>query len=1334
MKTFNTTIALLIFLVVALQALAQEAEQDITPPVLHSIAFHPDPVIGGVTMTVTVHVTDNLSGVESIQIDVVNPDGEQEHTVSGFIETWEDLGGDQYSMDAVLDEHVMGGIWSVTFILIHDRAGNELLLDEGLSHTFSVVSDSPDTTPPEVSSVVLTPDPITPGDSLTIAITATDDISGIASIQVDIVNPDGEQEHSTHGLETDEWEVDGDVYSYKLHISEWAIDGLWRVSSLLVYDHAQNVLHLEDSVATIATFNVTSTADDTTPPTFHSIEIEPAVVIQGDSINIKIELTDDMSGIGSIQVDLVNRLGLDEHTTTGLPVEEWQFDGRFYSRKLQISEWAVPGEWIAASILVADMAGNELFMETEDRALPITSFHVELRELDTTPPALNSLAIEPDEIWLVPFGTDEGVDVIIGIVDIESGVDSIRVRVVNHEGGQEHETGMLPLEDWEIVESNVYSRFIQMHHTAMAGQWYVSEVSAYDKAGNLKVLDQTDTTVASATFTVTAGSKTVPPELLSLAIDPDEITPGGTLTITVKAIGHDAVPESIRVDVVNADGRQEHSTGDRQVDEWTNAGNDTYKSVLAISDWVTTGLWHVSSVIIYDALGNLLHLDHTDPLIASVTFSVVPPPPDPILPGLEEIAVEPSQIMQGDTIYISLIAIPGNAVIAEMQASVVNPDGEQQHSTGLLPIEEWDDLENDYYGSSLIITANAMPGRWYVSEVMIVDGDGHALHLTHPEPLLAGATFDVVPQPDKVADIDGNLYHIITIGEQSWLKQNLRVTKFSNGNEIATGLNNTDWSNTTSGAYAIYPHASVSGIDSEQEMAEAYGLLYNWFAVDDARGLCPDGWKPASYDDWQALLDHLSGGGYPNEQHDPNGAANALKSCRQVNSLLGGDCDTSLHPLWDADATHPGLDVFGYAALPAGVRNQAGSYMYIGRYSTWWTSTEHASDPTKAMRLNMSNYRGNVAGLGREKEQGFAVRCIKEPEELVNRPPLLPFDPTPENGAAGQAIDVTLSWDCSDPDEDPLTFDVYFGTEPDPPIVAEGISDFSYDPGALELNTTYYWKITAHDDQGNSTEGHTWDFATQQPNQPPLPPHYPVPGVGATDQESDVTLSWSCSDPDEDPLTFDVYFGTEPDPPIVAEGISDFSYDPGAVELNTTYYWKITAHDDQGHSTEGEVWDFATQQLQVGDGFGGGIVAYIFEPGDPGYVEGEVHGLIAAPEDLGEAEWGCYGTTIGGTGTGIGAGAANTAAILAGCSEAGIAAKICNDLVLYGFDDWFLPSKDELNILYLNKDIIGGFESEYYWSSSEVSHEYSRVQHLNNGHQAFINKNYTCRLRAVRVF
>jgi len=153
----------------------------------------------------------------------------------------------------------------------------------------------------------------------------------------------------------------------------------------------------------------------------------------------------------------------------------------------------------------------------------------------------------------------------------------------------------------------------------------------------------------------------------------------------------------------------------------------------------------------------------------------------------------------------------------------------------------------------------------------------------------------------------------------------------------------------------------------------------------------------------------------------------------------------------------------------------------------------------------------------------------------------------------------------------------------------------------------------------------------------------------------------------------------------------------------------------------------------IGTIYGGGILAYILKPGDSGYVNGRI-GLIATPNDLGPAEWGCYGTSIGETGTHIGAGAANTAAIVAGCSTSGIAARLCYDLELNGYGDWFLPSKDELDRLYLNRHLIGGFYSKYYWSSSEHDPFIAWEQNFYGGPKYLYYKYSNKSVRAVRAF
>lgn len=128
----------------------------------------------------------------------------------------------------------------------------------------------------------------------------------------------------------------------------------------------------------------------------------------------------------------------------------------------------------------------------------------------------------------------------------------------------------------------------------------------------------------------------------------------------------------------------------------------------------------------------------------------------------------------------------------------------------------------------------------------------------------------------------------------------------------------------------------------------------------------------------------------------------------------------------------------------------------------------------------------------------------------------------------------------------------------------------------------------------------------------------------------------------------------------------------------------------------------------VGQSYGGGIVAYILVSGDLGYVAGQTHGIIASVSDLNGGSkivWNAGTTDIitGATETAIGTGLANTNKIIASQGNGNYAAKICKDYRGGGFDDWYLPSIEELRKLSLNRTLIGGFKIFYYWSSTEIS-------------------------------
>jgi hypothetical protein len=107
----------------------------------------------------------------------------------------------------------------------------------------------------------------------------------------------------------------------------------------------------------------------------------------------------------------------------------------------------------------------------------------------------------------------------------------------------------------------------------------------------------------------------------------------------------------------------------------------------------------------------------------------------------------------------------------------------------------------------------------------------------------------------------------------------------------------------------------------------------------------------------------------------------------------------------------------------------------------------------------------------------FNFGCEDDGTNYENLSPNRPYSPTPLDGAQDQALDTQLIWRCSDPDGDPLTYDIFFGTAMNPPEVATGHTDTTYNPGQLNTSTTYYWKIIAHDPRISRT-GPIWSFRT----------------------------------------------------------------------------------------------------------------------------------------------------------------------------------------------------------------------------------------------------------------
>jgi len=248
--------------------------------------------------------------------------------------------------------------------------------------------------------------------------------------------------------------------------------------------------------------------------------------------------------------------------------------------------------------------------------------------------------------------------------------------------------------------------------------------------------------------------------------------------------------------------------------------------------------------------------------------------------------------------------------------------------------------------------------------------------------------------------------------------------------------------------------------------------------------------------------------------------------------------------------------------------------------SGWVYDTIFSSNPTLRVRIYIQ-----LGGSFPDRYWVAGFDNVMVVEGGGNNPPNTPSNPNPVNHATGVDINADLSWTGGDPDSgDTVTYDVYFGTSSNPPIVSTGQSGTSYDPGAMSYNTKYYWKIVAKDNHGATATGSIWDFTTgDQPNNPPNTPSNPNPVNHATGVDINADLSWDGGDPDtSDTVYYEIYFGTTTPPshetttgtyPATQTRIT---YEPGLKITNQKYYWKIVAKDNHGGITTGPIWDFTT--------------------------------------------------------------------------------------------------------------------------------------------------------------
>lgn len=296
--------------------------------------------------------------------------------------------------------------------------------------------------------------------------------------------------------------------------------------------------------------------------------------------------------------------------------------------------------------------------------------------------------------------------------------------------------------------------------------------------------------------------------------------------------------------------------------------------------------------------------------------------------------------------------------------------GQGTPTTGVFAQIPWG--EGEYYLGIELNTGNgyvamgttqllSVPYALYANSVNLrVSHTGDTLYIGPQWVIIPGiseANNNEIPT-GTVADIDGNEYPTVIIGNQEWMAENLKVTHYRNGEPIAYPGDAPDqWSNLSTGAYAWY--------NNNMEWKHIYGGLYNFYAVVNENGLCPEGWHVPTNEDWTVLMNTIG-------SDEPTG--NLLKSCRQVESPLE-TCSTSQHPRWDYHAQVHGNNHYGFSAVPGGIRGVQGNYEAMGTNAEFWTSTEIGSGRAWArIILNGSGYAATDDGY---MKKGISVRCVK---------------------------------------------------------------------------------------------------------------------------------------------------------------------------------------------------------------------------------------------------------------------------------------------------------------------------------------------------------------------
>ena len=321
-----------------------------------------------------------------------------------------------------------------------------------------------------------------------------------------------------------------------------------------------------------------------------------------------------------------------------------------------------------------------------------------------------------------------------------------------------------------------------------------------------------------------------------------------------------------------------------------------------------------------------------------------------------------------------IVIINYSIVFAQNNAPEVTNVTFKQRTDGSFLVDVYYDL-NDLDGDTMFVTMQVSDDSgftWnFVSDSISGDYGAYILSDTskhivwdfgaeHPQTFGEAFRVSIIAndrgfESGIMTDIDGNIYKTVKIGNQWWMAEDLKVTHYCNGDTIPSETDSLIWVGLTSGSYCNYNN-DVTNVDT-------YGILYNWYAVNDSRKIAPEGWHVPTDDEWKQLEMYL---GMSQAQAD---------SIYRRGTDEGGKLKEAGYTHWHSPNTGAN-NSSGFTALPGGFRNSTGIFIGMGLGASFWSSTASGGD--YAWLHDLFHASSQVGRFNVKKQSGLSVRCVRD--------------------------------------------------------------------------------------------------------------------------------------------------------------------------------------------------------------------------------------------------------------------------------------------------------------------------------------------------------------------